>query len=421
MTRVSLSTDPAHVKLLVMPKAWFQISLLNFFLAASLGALMRFAFVEEVSWMDYRNVMHGHSHVAMLGWVYMAIYGLLVSVVLQPDETRKKYYSRLFWVTQLSVLGMLIAFPLFGYTAVSIVFSSLHIICSYFFVITFWKDFRPVKKRWSTVFIKTSLVFMVLSTLAIWCLVPVMVSDMKGSAVYYALIQFFLHFQFNGWFIFSLLGLLFWFLEQESAVSMQLVKPFYRFLLVATILTYVLAVTWSTPLALLFYVNSLGVLMQLIALYYFLSWLNKNSETLRSYFNGPSAILFFIAVAAFILKILAQSVLVVPAVAEIAYTIRNFVIGFLHLLLLGMVTTFLLAFARKCNKFQVNYVYKAGLVFLILGIIGSELLLFVQGTMFWLAMGFMPYYYEMLFIISLCIPLGILLLITTSFRPHLAS
>ncbi|MEZ4932236.1 MAG: hypothetical protein R2788_08975, partial [Saprospiraceae bacterium] len=59
-------------------KTWLRIALLNFLLAAIMGALMRFAFVEEVRWMEYRFMVHGHSHTAMLGWIYLALYALLI-------------------------------------------------------------------------------------------------------------------------------------------------------------------------------------------------------------------------------------------------------------------------------------------------------------------------------------------------------
>ena len=43
----------------------------------------------------------------------------------------------------------------------------------------------------------------------------------------------------------------------------------------------------------------------------------------------------------------------------------------------------------------------------IVGFILSEVVLFLQGTMFWGAMGFMPYYYELLFGVSALLPIGL--------------
>jgi hypothetical protein len=64
-----------------------------------------------------------------------------------------------------------------------------------------------------------------------------------------------------------------------------------------------------------------------------------------------------------------------------------------------------------------------GLWLLVVGLIGSELLLFLQGTLLWAAMGFMPYYYEGLLYISALIPLGISLIIFSQIQQdgHLKS
>jgi len=100
----------------------------------------------------------------------------------------------------------------------------------------------------------------------------------------------------------------------------------------------------------------------------------------------------------------------VPFVAEAAYTIRNYVIGFIHLVLLGVISAFLFSLAyqggildRKASLVRI------GIVTFVCGILLSELLLFLQGTLLWGAMGFLPFYYEILFAFSALMPFGILL------------
>ena len=51
---------------------------------------------------------------------------------------------------------------------------------------------------------------------------------------------------------------------------------------------------------------------------------------------------------------------------------------------------------------------RLGMGLLLAGFFGSELLLFLQGTLFWGAKGFLPYYYEGLFGVSLLMPAGVL-------------
>jgi hypothetical protein len=107
-----------------------------------------------------------------------------------------------------------------------------------------------------------------------------------------------------------------------------------------------------------------------------------------------------------------QAVIVLPFIAEVAYTIRNFVIGFIHLLQLGIFTASILAFAQIMQLIQWQKLnLRIGLSLLFMGFFLSEGLLFLQGTLFWGAKGFLPFYYELLFAASALIPLGILLLV----------
>ena len=106
----------------------------------------------------------------------------------------------------------------------------------------------------------------------------------------------------------------------------------------------------------------------------------------------------------------------IPELATVAYTIRNFVIGFLHLLLLGVVTAFLLGYAFEEGMLERRRrLTDLGAVLFLSGFIGSELVLFVQGAMFWGALGFLPLYYEGLFAISLLMPSGLLLILLSQY------
>src|SRR5690606_21113713 len=140
----------------------------------------------------------------MLGWIYQALFALLLHTFGSTD----RFYNRLFWVTQLAVIGMLVSFPIQGYGSVSIPFSTLHILCSYVFVVRFWRRLRS-ENRIATKFLRTALIFLVVSTIGLWSMGPLMALGMRGTALYYMSVQFYLHFQFNGWFLFTVIGLFF--------------------------------------------------------------------------------------------------------------------------------------------------------------------------------------------------------------------
>ncbi|HFA48594.1 MAG TPA: hypothetical protein ENJ95_06185 [Bacteroidetes bacterium] len=392
-----------------MPKKWFKIALLNLFIAMCLGLLMRYAFVNEVGWMKFMNILHAHSHVAMLGWAYLAIYAILIKSFLPEAKQKKPFYNRLFWATQISVIGMLATFPVQGYAAGSIAFSSLHGICSYLFVWQFIKDIKG-QNSISAKLVRLSLFFMVLSTLALWAIPPIILNGMQGKAIYYAAVQFYLHFQFNGWFIFSVLGIFFKYLEDNKInYPKKTANIFILLLTISCLLTYVLAVTWSTPIPILFWINSLGVTIQLAALVFFLKTITPLRHEIKPLFSKKVFILMEVAFFAFAFKISMQTIVAVPYLATVAYTIRNFVIGFIHLILLGVITHFLLGFGviKEFMFLRKKYV-QIGVPIFMVGFVLSEAVLFLQGAMFWGTMGFIPDYYELLFLVSALMPIGML-------------
>lgn len=402
-----------------MPRAWFRIALANFFIAAVMGAILRYAFVVEIPWLEFRNFLHGHSHVAMLGWLYLAVYAMLVQAFLREDQQRRPFYRYNFIVAQASVLGMLVAFPLQGYGAVSIAFSTLHGLASYFFAYRLMKD-MPRDGSISRLFARAALLFMIFSTLALWAMPAIVIGGMQGKAIYYMTVQFYLHFQFNGWFVFAVLGLFFKLMESRGIALAQ--KPalwFFRLLAVSAFLTYALAVAWAEPLPAVFAANSLGAGLQLLALAFFAAVVMRLHRQLHRHIGGWGLWLIKIAFACFALKVLMQTAVIVPSIATVAYTVRNFVIGFIHLILLGVVTMFTLGYAVLNGLLADRSPWRrAGLWLLLAGFFSSELLLFLQGLMFWAALGFLPFYYEALFGLSALVPAGVLLMLGQALSDH---
>jgi hypothetical protein len=342
----------------------------------------------------------------MMGWLSAAFFVFICKYF----QLHRPIYSYLFWALQASILGMLISFPIAGYAFFSILFSSAHMIFSYAFIYAVWQDL-PQKNtsagKHSTRFLKTALFFLGLSTIGIWALPPIMATGLRGTAWYYSAVQFFLHFQFNGWFIFALLALMFKVFEiQHIRFATKTIDRFYWLLLISCLLTYALSVTWSTPDQMLFWVNSIGVLLQGVALIYFLIILRSVKTESVEKLSKPHFSLWGIAFFCLSFKILIQTLVAVPYLATISYTIHNFVIGFIHLLMLGALSTFLFGLMNYA-KFNVH---QLGVRIFLLGILLTELLLFGQGVLIWAGLSFIPYYHLILAIASLLLPLGLVML-----------
>ncbi|MBJ7881167.1 hypothetical protein [Gelidibacter salicanalis] len=387
-----------------MQKKLIAVCLINFLIAALMGLALRYIFVQPLG-INFRYLTHAHSHVAMLGWVYLMLYLLIVHYFI-PEK--KPIYNRLFWVTQFAVIGMMVSFPFTGYAAISITFSCLHIFCSYYFVRLVWKNHKvtssPIRKL-----LKSSLVFMVLSTIGVWCLGPAVAILGQASAFYQIAIQFFLHFQFNGWFMLAVLAV---FLHQFPIDNSALFKQFFNTLIAATILTFALPVSWFLYHPLWLIINGLGVLLQLLSGYYFILLLKPHWTTFWSGISTLTKALYGLALISFILKIVLQTASIIPLVAQMAHQYRNFVIGFIHLMMLGVISGFLFAFLlQKYSKTNTNKSLSFGIYTFILGFVSTEILLILQGIFYFFGWGMLPQYYLILLLCSIFLPLGILFFI----------
>ncbi|NNF33065.1 MAG: hypothetical protein HKN68_03105 [Saprospiraceae bacterium] len=400
----AMSNPSSSDKMIFIAFLWLVI-------AGSVGVLLRLAFVLDLPlWIDYKNLLHTHSHVAMMGWLFSALY----LMIAKTFNLKGRFYFNLFWLFQLTIIGMLMFFPIQGYGLGSIPFTTAHMILSYLFAWKVIKDIRLMKlngPNYPERFLITALVFMVVSTLGTWALGYMMAASLKGSAIYYASIQFFLHFQFNGWFIFAIIAIFLQYCKSHDLIiNDRHLRIAYPTLLISCILTYALSVTWSTPKDFIFYLNSIGVIIQFAAMYYLYRWLMTNSGKWRPHFKGYLGNLLIFALLCLAVKIVIQTLVAIPALAVISYTIKNFVIGFIHLLMLGAITSFSLVFLINMGKVKIEKM-KSGINIFLLGFVGSELILFLQGVMLWQKMGFLPYYYHILAILSALMPIGFLTLL----------
>jgi hypothetical protein len=391
-----------------MKKSWLLACFINFFIASLMGLLLRLMYVAPIECVNFQFLMHGHSHTAMLGWVYLMLYGLIVHFFVPKEAQQKPIYNRLFWVTQMAVLGMMINFPIQGYALFSITFSTLHIFCSYYFCRLVWKDARPVTLPEKQL-LRTALFFMVFSTLGVWCLGPAVGLLGKASPFYQIAIQFFLHFQFNGWFLFAVLAL--FFNQFQADINRNQFHLFYRLLVIATVLTLALPVSWYLSNPIFYWINSLGVMVQLGSFLVFIKMIRPHFQSFFSKLQTIEKLVCGLALTSLGLKIIIQLVVLVPELAEVSHQIRNFVIGYIHLTMLGIITGFLLGFALRNELInRKNALVNWGIKLFLVGFVSTELLLFIQGTYLFLNLGVFNMYYQSLFAASVFLPAGIVLL-----------
>ncbi|MER2996752.1 hypothetical protein [Pontibacter populi] len=391
-------------------------ALLSLVIIALLGLVLRWTFVAPVAGLNYKYLLHVHSHAALLGWLYPILFIALLHTYLPAPLRDKPIYSWQFWLAQATVLGMLLSFPVQGYGAVSITFSTAHILLTYWFIYRFLKDAKAANVSsgnysLSFRFVKVALFFLALSSLGPWAMGPIMATGHSGTELYYNAIYFYLHFLYNGWLTFAVLGLLFWLLETHNiSFNRSYSLLFFRLMLWACLPAYLLSVLWIKPGAIVYMVGGIAAFVQVIALAILVAIVRPIRNQLLGLFGTWSRTIVLLAATAFMFKILMQFSTAFPYMADLAYQLRNFIIGYLHLVLIGFVSFFIVAFCVQQGWLRLrSTISRWGMGLFIVGFITSEALLFLQGIFYWIGAGTIANYNEMLFSVSICLPTGLIL------------
>lgn len=390
-------------------RRWFLLSLMFLTLAATIGALLRLIFVVELPWLVFKPWLHAHSHVAMLGWLFP---GLLIALLRQDDRPAPRGFHTWMTLSMAFVAGMLVSFPIQGYGPISIACSLAQMLVGYALIVQVWWHTSHWPVAGSRLLARLALLFQVVSTIGIWAMGPIMRSGLAGTEWYYWSIQWFLHFQFNGWFWFAAMAIGSRWAESHG-VDVRLDRLTVLLWVIGTVLTFALAVAWSERLPVVIAVNSLGVLVQAWAAWRTMRAMLQARLQVQVRTTRWMRITIGTMLIAMGIKVAVQTAVAIPAVTEIALTLRNYVVGFVHLNTLGAGTMVLLAFALERRWIdEARSITRIGLVLLIAGFALSELLLFGQGTLIWARWGMLPGYHWMLFGVSAMLPLGAGLLLT---------
>jgi hypothetical protein len=153
--------------------------------------------------------------------------------------------------------------------------------------------------------------------------------------------------------------------------------------------------------------NSIGVICQIIALYYFIILVKPKLKLMLKKQATITKYMFGFALVCFLFKIVLQSGSLIPEVSNAVYQNRNFVIGFIHLSMLGVISGFLFAFLLQESLMKHPKTLTFGMYIFILGFVLTEFIILIQGIFFSFGIGLIPHYYLILFLSSILLPLGI--------------
>ncbi|MDN3724178.1 hypothetical protein QRD02_07270 [Aequorivita sp. SDUM287046] len=380
------------------------IALFYFLMVALMGVLLRLFFVTPIS-LNYKYILHAHSHTALLGWIYLGLTTLIYKIFL-VEAQKTKVYKIIFVFTNLCIAGMLITFPIQGYALFSIIFSTLFLFASYWFTFYAMKYVpQHFRKRFSYKLIRTSLWYLVLSSIGPWAIGGVMATLGPESIWYKSSIYFYLHFQYNGWFIIALLGILFYILESKGIYfNPQKLKSFFLLLNFGILFTVFLSFLWFLPPVALNVLGLFGAVAQVLAFYELYLLLGPQLPILKAGWSKMNFRLLKIAAVLMVAKLVLQLVSALPYFANLAFQLKDFVIGYLHLVFLGIVIPSMLAFLQY---FKLINLSKTFLLLFLFAFVSTEVLIFYKAFALWMGFTLFPQYYLLLAILSSVFPVAV--------------
>ena len=397
---------------------WLTVSFLNLMLVASLGLVLRYKIEFFFPFVDQKYVLHSHSHFAFSGWVTQTFMVLLVYYLsLKIGSQIIKKYRWLLYANLISAYGMMICFIIQGYGAFSITFSTLSVLVSYLFIVRFWMDLNRIKERSiSILWFKAALVFSFISSLGTFGLAYMMGNKITDPNWYLASIYFYLHFQYNGWFLFAGIGLL---SDKLEIITRARKKLYYVFLLFcfACVPAYFLSILWSPISGSIYFLLIAAVIAQLAGWIILLNVIIKNKSLISPLFSKYGKILLILSGIAFTIKLILQSGSIHPELSHLSYGFRPIIIGYLHLVLLGVTSIFIIGYIISFKLILITKKLIVGVFVFVAGIIINELLLMVQGVAALTYTG-IPYINMMLLLAAAILFTGSLIIFLSRIESH---
>jgi len=395
-------------------KLLYLLAFVLFILSALYGLLLRWNFTYPLTFVNYHYFLQSHSHVAFLGWGYLATIGVLLSNFVEASTKQKKVYKIVISIIVIAITLMLISFPLGGYKAFSIVLLSIFGLASYVLSYRLLKDIKGNSVAHKL--IKYGIYYYILSSLATWFLAGVIVSQGKTD-LYHNTVYFYLHFLYNGYFVFVLFGFLFKIFEkQKITIARKLQENFFLYLNIACIPAYALSILWSDVSAIFYVVGFAAAIIQFISLFYLMKIVRQALPQLK--WNSVSKLLLKFGLIAYSFKIIIQITSSFPAIVTKSIALKPFfIIGYLHLFTLAFMSVVILLILIQLKIFVVkNHFSKIGLVTFLIGIFITETLLFTQGFIFLNSFKPIKNYNLLLLIFSFFMVLGLLFIFISQFK-----
>lgn len=394
---------------------WISLAFVNLCIVALLGMTLRMKYLFPISFIDYKNFLSAHSHFAFGGWVTLTLIVLYIDSLLTTNEKNKSVYQVILWGIQINSFGMLLTFPFQGYAFLSIAFSTLFIFFTYAFAWCFIRDIRKANLSkpvlWLAVSAITSLV---LSSGGPFTLAYIMATKSGDAIIFRDAVYSYLHFQYNGFFTLSVFALLFHRIPFEQAGRKKL-KLFAIALCLSVIPSLFLSLLWHSFNIYIRTFALLGCALIIVTFYFFIQAIPAIKSLLKIFPALVKTLIIF-SLVSFGIKMLLQTGTSIPALGNAVFAYRPIIIGFLHLVFLGLVTFYFLAeFLLAGNLLIQDRLTRFAIIYFSFAIIVNETILLIDGIGLMLDYG-APIYGWLLWIASILLFTGTVALLTARLK-----
>jgi hypothetical protein len=360
-------------------KNWFKLSLIGLFLVASLGLIMRYKIAYSLPWINQKNLQMAHSNLAFLGWISHSLWIFIVQAICKEVTTKQlQSFNILLRTNLIGIMLLSTSLLVLGNKTATYLLFSLQLIINLLLIFFTYQVVSKSSKKAGHQTIQFSLAFQLLAILGNAALIVLLASKTIYQQSYLIATYWHLHFSYNGWFLFACLGL--W--QRFAVIGLnQTPIPQYwiNLMAISCIPAYGLSILW---LKLPIYIYIPIVLSALVQIYAWIKILyfthTKHSHALKQK-NLISYYLFALVLMAMSVKCILQLGSVIPAVSKLAFGFRPIVIAYLHLILLGVISLFIVSYAY-INQWIPNHKFtQLSIAILCFGILANELILAIQG------------------------------------------
>jgi hypothetical protein len=394
---------------------WAAISLFNLCIVAVLGVLLRSKILFTLPWLDYLKVLDAHWHFAFGGWLTLALLFLLVQELLPEHFSNRPVYQMLCGAIVACSFGTLFTVLFSDNNLLVSLFSACFILATYVFGWMFIRDVRKVGSNKTVYLLSLSaIVCLIVSSLGSVTLMYLHMTKSLEPLLYRDASYVYLHLQYNGFFTLTAFALLFH--KVYPRISKRSQQRFYFFsvlLCLSIVPSLFLSFLWQNPNTLFRLIATIGSILVFLSV----SWFVISAlSVFKLYKIVTPAVrnIILLSAAAFVLKMFLQSLTIFSSIGNAVFGDRPVIIGFLHLVFLGFVSPFVLAYYLQLKILNIkSTLTRYSLVIFIAGVIGNEATLMLQGlgAMFLKSSDLVPH---ILWVISIVLLTGTVLAFAAS-------